>query len=118
MIGLNIHNSLSKFRFRRWSRKAWAVFASLKRVISIGNLALQMVPGTIMLERIPAFFSISNDEEDDSDGSELPLDVILQASCQPVIATTVIPGDCLLNNYNINQTVDAAFVVSTVSFFK
>lgn len=116
MKGLSLHINRTQFRFRRWSRKAWAVFASLKRVISIGNLALQMVPGTILLERLTAFFRINSEEEDEVDSNELPEEMLLLSACLPVVAQPVIPGDCLLKNFDINQTVDAADVASTVSF--
>ena len=67
-------NIKSSFRFRRWSRKAYAVFASLGKAISIGNLSVDMAGATLfrsidLIKRI--FFGEPEKEELAED--ELPV---------------------------------------------
>ena len=41
-----------RVRFRRWSRKSYAVFASLGKIISIGNLTVHMACDSLFREVI------------------------------------------------------------------
>jgi hypothetical protein len=93
----------SQYRFRRWSRHAWAVFASLRKVISIGNLSLLMIPGTILLERIPSFFNIINDEEKNEDSVDWQDEIILEKEFLLINAKSDNSYGQFVNKMNINR---------------
>lgn len=61
-------------RFRRWSRKAYAVFASLGKSISIGNLSVQMAGDSLFrkVELIKCILSGEREKEFNPE-EELPL---------------------------------------------
>jgi hypothetical protein len=60
-----LHNKFS-FRFRRWSRKAYAVFVSLGKSISIGSLSVDMAGATLFrsIELIKRIFSGEQEREE------------------------------------------------------
>lgn len=41
-------NSTKNLRFRRWSRKSYAVFASLNKVVSIGSLVVSVADKSLL----------------------------------------------------------------------
>lgn len=70
-FGLHKANAV---RFRRWSRKAYAVFASLGKSISIGNLSVHMAGDSLFrkVELIKCIISGERENEPDAE-EELPL---------------------------------------------
>lgn len=48
-------------RFRRWSRRAWAVFSSLGREVTIGTLGTALTEKSVAKTHLPAG-AISNEE--------------------------------------------------------
>jgi hypothetical protein len=109
-----LHNGVnSKFsvRFRRWTRSAYAVFASLGKAISIGNLRIEMAGQTLFrgLENITKIFTADIDEASESEdlGQVLPAEVLVAAEMSFIPVSKEIEAG-IVPYYNINQTVKTA----------
>lgn len=81
------------YRFRRWTRKAYAVFASLHRVISIGALVVSTTGETLLsgINNVIEFAAgqlnlIVDAESDDADACDGKLHV-LQLQTLPILLT-------------------------------
>ncbi|MDO9633572.1 MAG: hypothetical protein Q7J05_00830 [Paludibacter sp.] len=63
------------YRFRRWSRKAYAVFASLNKAISIGSLSVDMASATLFrsMQQINRFLFQETEEEQGEEAELLAL---------------------------------------------
>lgn len=93
------------YRFRRWSRKAYAVFASLNKSISIGSLSVDMASATLFksIQRINSFLF---EETETEQGEEAELSALLSENI--VLAnlinkpTKVYPATGFLNFNIIN----------------
>lgn len=103
------HKSHS-LRFRRWSRKAYAVFASLRRAVTIGSLKIHMAAGAFfrnIIESLLSFFSIENKDERDPD-KLVPVDV-QQVELVSVLSVSTPVAPAFAGRYIfINQTVKTA----------
>jgi len=109
-----LHNGVnSKFsvRFRRWTRSAHAVFASLGKAISIGKLKIEMAGQTLFrgFENISLIFTADFDEESEVEflGHALPADALVAAEMIVISASKEIE-EGIVTYYNINQTVKTA----------
>ncbi|MEA4976412.1 MAG: hypothetical protein VB046_11820 [Paludibacter sp.] len=98
-------------RFRRWTRKAYAVFASLGKTISIGNLRVAMAGQTLFrgFERLDRIFTEQPDEAFDSeqDPELLSTDFLFTTEIISVPASQYAEAVGLMYIYCINQTVRA-----------
>jgi hypothetical protein len=106
--GTNIAKTV---RFRRWTRKAYAVFASLGKTISIGNLRVAMAGQTLFrgFERLDRIFTEQPDEAFDSehDPEILTTDFLFATEIISVPASQYAEAADLMYIYCINQTVRA-----------
>lgn len=68
-------NRVNTIRFRRWSRKAYAVFASLGKSISIGNLSVQMAGDSLFrkVELVKCIITGDREKESGTEEEKLPL---------------------------------------------
>lgn len=98
-------------RFRRWTRKAYAVFASLGRTITIGSLRIGMAGQTLFrgFERLDRIFTEQPDEAFDSeqDPEILTTDFLFATEIISVPASQFAEAANLMYIYCINQTVRA-----------
>lgn len=99
-------------RFRRWTRKTYAVFASLGKTISIGNLKIGMAGQTLFrgFERLDRVFTEqSGDDVSDSEyePDRLTTDFLLATEIISVPASQYAEAADLMYIYFINQTVRA-----------
>lgn len=110
MFNQAIHINKS-FRFRRWTRKAYAVFASLGKTVSIGNLKIEMAGQTLFrgVENIAKIFTDDIEEASESEdlGQVLHADVLVAAEMIFIPASKEIEAGIVIYN-NINQTVRTA----------
>ena len=106
-----IANKNRSVRFRRWSRKAYAVFASLGKAISIGNLRIEMAGQTLLrgFESITKIFADDIDEASESEdlGSVFPADVLVAADMIFIPVSKKNEAGIVIYD-NINQTVKTA----------
>lgn len=99
MMFRNAHKQTQTIRFRRWSRKAYAAFASLHKQVTIGCLAVHI---SDRIGKKNAAFSLSGmiscanasnglaAEEEDCTEQLLPVrEAFLAELCLPVIAARV-----------------------------
>jgi hypothetical protein len=86
-----LHSKFS-FRFRRWSRKAYAVFASLGKSISIGSLSVDMAGATLFrsVELMKRIFSGEQVREELAEDE--PAVVLAENS---VVANLIISGQAV-----------------------
>lgn len=105
----NPAGKLQSFRFRRWSRRAYAVFASLGRAVTIGSLKIHMAAGAFfrnIVESLLSFFSKENADESHPD-ELVPVD-IQQAELVSVLivstpATPAFVGRYIFINQRLRQ---------------
>lgn len=107
--GTNITKTV---RFRRWTRKAYAVFASLGKTISIGNLRIGMAGQTLFrgFERLDRIFTEQSDDDVSDleyDPDKLTTDFLLATEIISVPASQYAEAADLMYIYCINQTVRA-----------
>lgn len=79
-------------RFRRWSRKAYAVFASLGKSISIGNLSVHMAGESLFRNVALIRLFISNQLEKEED-TEDPSSLLLSESLVNVTLVRKVSGE-------------------------
>ncbi len=65
----------SKMRFRRWTRKAYAIFASLQSCISIGAIAIPIIKKSLTETSI-LFFDLFNNNDIEDDQETLLEDIL------------------------------------------
>lgn len=66
-MGCSLSSQKHIFRFRRWSRKNYAVFASLGRAVTIGSLSVHMAAKTLfhaVVKIVGAFIFIQEEHQD------------------------------------------------------
>ncbi len=106
--GTNITKTV---RFRRWTRKTYAVFASLGKTISIGNLRVAMAGQTLFrgFERLDRIFTEQPDEAFDSEQAPeiLTTELLFATEIISVPASQYDEAADLMYIYCINQTVRA-----------
>ncbi|MDR0430327.1 MAG: hypothetical protein LBH58_07610 [Tannerellaceae bacterium] len=102
------HNSI---RFRRWTRKGYAMFSSLGRCVTIGTLGCKVADASLKKQKtgIPvnsqrADKNVSSDDNPDNDS--LPFDILLRLETgQTLLAdetgySEYNPINTKLNNYS------------------
>jgi hypothetical protein len=102
------HNLLS-FRFRRWSRKGWAVFASLGRLVTIGRLQGDVAQQSLVKLQWP-FISENESECPDCREEEEELTDSLLQEIELMTIRVVAPVSAPIQVVCfivINQAVDA-----------
>jgi hypothetical protein len=76
--------------FSQWSRKSYAVFASLKKVVSIGHLSIDICKSSLLksatLIRLLNTFSADNSDTDEYDINELLENASLLLAELPLIS--------------------------------
>ena len=97
-------------RFRRWSRKAYAVFASLGKSISIGNLSVDMA-GETLFRKVEQIKEILSGEPEKECNAEEELSVLLSESSVMVTFVNKPSGEypAAINTYiSFTHTVKMA----------
>ena len=79
-------------RFRRWSRKAYAVFASLGKSISIGNLSVDMA-GETLFRKVEKIKDILSGEPEKERSTDEELSVLLSESLVLTIFVNKTTGE-------------------------
>ena len=91
------HNSFS-LRFRRWSRRAWAVFASLGREVTIGTLRVQVTEKA--LEKTGRELMLMNEGKDLQPDEEEEIEEICLPEFECIaIRPALVPAG---SDFNIN----------------
>ena len=110
MLNKKVNRNL-QVRFRRWTRKTYAVFASLGKAISIGNLRIDMAGQTLFrgFEHITRIFTDDSEEESQSETlfQTIPVDTLMAAEMLLIPVSKEIEAGVFVYN-NINQTVRTA----------
>ena len=104
------HNQLS-FRFRRWSRKGWAVFASLGRLVTIGMLRGDVALQSLVKLQVPFVSENENESLDGQEEEEELTDILLQ-EIEVLSLRVVAPVSASIQAVRsivINQAVDADY---------
>ncbi len=107
----------SSVRFRRYCRKAYAVFASLKINVTIGTLASYIADAEISKSQTTPFFLIKSDEEDFNDEKNASIEndnTIALMQCNndfiiPVVSTPAAAACAYIKNI-INIKEDYPYV--------
>jgi len=114
-------NKNTSVRFRRWTRKAYAVFASLGKIVSIGNLKIEMAGHTLFRKVVninPISVDTLLDNEPDP-GDFLPVlsveDLIVEFISVP--ASKDIEAGMLTYNILLTKRLKQLKVVLTVFYF-
>lgn len=109
------HLALS-LRFRRWSRKAWAVFASVGREVTIGTLRDGIAEQSMAKAHVPAgacvHEAIQQLQEEQDELEEVQLRVV-----EVLPLTLAVPAGAASAFFSQQySTVGTVLVVSTVFF--
>lgn len=108
-------------RFRRWSRRSWAVFASLSLVVSIGVLHISVGEKSVLKAQCYVFAPASNSEDKtDNEGispkeliNELLIENIVLNECDKTAAACGLTPLLLINPKPLkgNNILSAAFLI-------
>lgn len=90
-------NSTKNLRFRRWSRKSYAVFASLNKVVSIGSLVVSVADKSLLKTASHISNFVSDLLMDSQEVSDSAFDELETAT-----------NNCILQTLSIRQRTDAA----------
>jgi len=103
-------NKIKSVRFRRWTRKTYAVFASLGKIISIGNLKIEMAGQTLFcgFERFNRNFTEQPDDEADSEYNpeSFSTDILLTAEIISIPVSQYTEAADLIPVFCINQRLE------------
>ncbi len=106
MNKISIHNQ-NYIRFKRWSRKNYAVFAGLNKVISIGKIAVEICEKSLQktfsnISEFLAFNKENNDSELDEDNLKFQTNEIqLLAVNTPIVSSGISHQDYTYLNNNV-----------------
>lgn len=82
------------FRFRKWCRKAYAVFRSIGQYVTIGNLTCDLSEQTLKKQAAFPFFNFADVPEDDSPCGEKDSSPDLPEQKLPLFILPVITNVC------------------------
>lgn len=88
--GLHTNTSL---RFRRWSRKGYALFISVTHVVSIGVLAGNVSQKAEVKSLVCTDFLADNNKADDLQGSEIEQSELKAQTTELVVFATAAPAE-------------------------
>lgn len=103
-------------RFRRWSRKGYAAFISVRRAVTIGQLSADvsdrsLVKGSTIHTSVATLGSMHNEEDDeeaarssDSSGGSFPTLLLLETILpQQTAGQSAEGGACIYNRKNFSE---------------
>lgn len=113
---MNISQKSYSLRFRRWSRKAWAVFASLGQVVTIGSLRVPVSEQSLTKANSMTGMRLTERDDEQEDEEELQEIVLPGIECIATRPVTVPVGNPINKNCFIKKRLERMYSFQPLLF--